>query len=207
MAYTNRQNTIRAARKLLGSEAKADREFRVFEKDGAWDFEMSSAAYYLAPENGMEGEETYAERVARNATLEAEHARNDAIDALARAGIDGPADVSIPDFVKRGVERFAAETTEAIPTAKSARTRKEKAGPKTSRKVVKAKSAKAGGPTAGDRLVERLCSKDGATHDELKQLVGWAQCMPYALACAAKAGAKIAKVREGRNVRYFGSLT
>ena len=55
------------------------------------------------------------------------------------------------------------------------------------------------------KLVDAICSKAGATHAELKAVVKWKSCLPYALKSCTTAKVKLRKEREGREVRYFGS--
>ena len=55
------------------------------------------------------------------------------------------------------------------------------------------------------RLVDAICSAKGATHGELKKLVGWKSCLPYAMKSVVQARVRLRKEREGREVRYFGT--
>src|SRR5262245_38175801 len=55
------------------------------------------------------------------------------------------------------------------------------------------------------KLVDAIKSKAGATNAELKKLIGWKSCLPYALKSVAQAKVKLRKEREGREVRYFGT--
>jgi pyrroline-5-carboxylate reductase len=57
----------------------------------------------------------------------------------------------------------------------------------------------------GAKLVDAICSKGGATHAELKKLVGWKSCLPYAMKSVAQAKIRLRKEREGREVRFFGT--
>jgi hypothetical protein len=80
-----------------------------------------------------------------------------------------------------------------------------------SRKQVKAKAGKDRRPdglvTGSDaaQLVDAICSKAGATHAELKKLVGWKSCLPYAMKSVAQAKVRLRREREGREVRFFGT--
>jgi hypothetical protein len=103
------------------------------------------------------------------------------------------------------------------------RTRITKGKAKTPRKVAKAKATKqakakkavkagkerrADGLVIGSdaaRLVDAICSKSGATHGELKKLVGWKSCLPYAMKSVVQAKVRLRKEREGREVRFFGT--
>jgi hypothetical protein len=55
------------------------------------------------------------------------------------------------------------------------------------------------------KLVDAICNAKGATHAELKKLVGWKSCLPYAMKSVAAAKVKLRKEREGREVRFFGT--
>jgi hypothetical protein len=55
------------------------------------------------------------------------------------------------------------------------------------------------------RLVDAICSKAGATHAELKKLVGWKSCLPYAMKSVVQAKVRLRKEPEGREVRFFGT--
>jgi hypothetical protein len=59
--------------------------------------------------------------------------------------------------------------------------------------------------SAAARLVDAICSKSGATHAELKKLVGWKSCLPYAMKSVVQAKVRLRKEREGREVRFFGT--
>jgi hypothetical protein len=80
-----------------------------------------------------------------------------------------------------------------------------------SRKQAKAKSGKERRPDGlvvgsdAARLVDAICSKGGATHAELKKLVGWNSCLPYAMKSVVQAKVRLRKEREGREVRFFGT--
>jgi hypothetical protein len=79
------------------------------------------------------------------------------------------------------------------------------------RKQAKAKTGKERRPDGlvigsdAARLVDAICAKSGATHAELKKLVGWKSCLPYAMKSAAQAKVRLRKEREGREVRFFGT--
>jgi hypothetical protein len=92
---------------------------------------------------------------------------------------------------------------------------KGKAKSKTPRKLAK-KAVKAGKErradglvvgSAGAKLVDAVCSKGGATHEELKALIKWRSCLPFMLKSAAQAKVRLRKEREegSREVRYYGS--
>ena len=55
------------------------------------------------------------------------------------------------------------------------------------------------------RLVDAICPKSGATHAELKKLVGWKSCLPYAMKSVVQAKVRLRKEREGREVRFYGT--
>jgi len=55
------------------------------------------------------------------------------------------------------------------------------------------------------RLVDAICSAKGATHSELRKLVGWKSCLPYAMKSVVQAKVRMRKEREGREVRFFGT--
>ena len=87
--------------------------------------------------------------------------------------------------------------------------RKVKAKP---RKQAKAKSGKVEvrpdglrKDSAGAKLVDAICSKTGATHAELRKLVGWKSCLPYAMKSVVQAKVKLRRQREGREIRFFGA--
>ena len=79
------------------------------------------------------------------------------------------------------------------------------------RKLTKAKSGKDRRPDGlvagsdGAKLVDAICSKAGATHSELKALIKWKSCLPFALKSAKQAKVRLRKAREGREVRYYGT--
>jgi hypothetical protein len=96
--------------------------------------------------------------------------------------------------------------------AKATKTRlKAKAAPKAkSKPKVKAeKGRRADGlltGSAGAKLVDAICSKAGATHAELRAVVKWKSCLPFAMKSAAQATIKLRKERqEDGQVRYFGT--
>jgi hypothetical protein len=80
-----------------------------------------------------------------------------------------------------------------------------------SKKQVKAKAGKERRPDGlvvgsdAAKLVDAICSQTGATHAELKKLVGWKSCLPYAMKSVVQAKVKLRKEREGREVRFFGT--
>jgi hypothetical protein len=80
-----------------------------------------------------------------------------------------------------------------------------------SRKQTKAKPGKERRPDGlvigsdGAKLVDAMCAKSGATHAELRKLIGWRSCLPFAMKSAAQAGVRLRKSREGREVHYFGT--
>jgi hypothetical protein len=92
------------------------------------------------------------------------------------------------------------------------RSKTKKAKSKT-RKQAKAKAGKERRPDGlvagsdGAKLVDAICSAKGATHAELKKLVGWKSCLPYAMKSVAAAKVKLRKERQGREVRYFGTAS
>ena len=86
---------------------------------------------------------------------------------------------------------------------------------KTKAKAKTRKQAKAAGKerrpdglvvgSDGAKLVDAICSKAGATHAELKALIKWKSCLPFALKSAKQAKVRLRKEREGREVRYYGT--
>jgi hypothetical protein len=80
-----------------------------------------------------------------------------------------------------------------------------------SRKQAKAKAGKDRRPDGlvigsdAARLVDAICAKSGATHAELRKLVGWKSCLPYAMKSVLAAKVRMRKQREGREVRFFGT--
>jgi len=83
---------------------------------------------------------------------------------------------------------------------------KTKAKSKT-RKQSKAKAGKERRPDGlvigsdGAKLVDAICSKAGATHSELKALIKWKSCLPFALKSAKQAKVRLRKERQGKEVR------
>ena len=61
--------------------------------------------------------------------------------------------------------------------------------------------------SAGALLVDTVCRKQGATHAELCEAVGWKQCLPFLIQSAKQAKVTLRKEREGREVRYFGTAS
>jgi len=57
----------------------------------------------------------------------------------------------------------------------------------------------------GAKLVDAICAKSGATHAELKALIKWKSCLPFAMKSAKQAGIRLRKEREGKEVRYYGT--
>jgi hypothetical protein len=94
-------------------------------------------------------------------------------------------------------------------------TRDSKAKRKVKSKTRKQTKAKAAGKerrpdglvvgSDAARLVDAICAKSGASHAELKKLVGWKSCLPYAMKSVVQAKVKLRKEREGREVRFFGT--
>src|SRR5262245_49077190 len=61
--------------------------------------------------------------------------------------------------------------------------------------------------SAGGILVDTVCRKQGATHAELVEALGWpgGQCLPYLIRVCQKAGVRLKKERKpGEAMRYFG---
>jgi hypothetical protein len=87
--------------------------------------------------------------------------------------------------------------------------RKVKAKPR--KQAAKAKAGKDRRPDGlvvgsdAAKLVDAICNAKGATHAELKKLVGWKSCLPYAMKSVVQAKVKLRKEREGREVRFFGT--
>jgi hypothetical protein len=95
------------------------------------------------------------------------------------------------------------------------RSKAKKPKSKNTRKAKAAKPASKGGSKErrGDglvvgsdaaRLVDAICAKSGATHAELKKLVGWKSCLPYAMKSVVQAKVRLRKEREGGEVRFYG---
>ena len=61
--------------------------------------------------------------------------------------------------------------------------------------------------SAGAQLVDAICSAKGATHAEMKKLVNWKSCLPFAMKSVVQAGVRLRKEREGKEVRFFGTAT
>jgi len=86
--------------------------------------------------------------------------------------------------------------------------RKAKAKPRKQTKAKAGKERRPDGLVVGSdaaKLVDAICSQSGATHAELKKLVGWKSCLPYAMKSVVQAKVKLRKEREGREVRFFGT--
>jgi hypothetical protein len=115
--YSNRQNATAAARAKLGKTAKRDVDFLIAETpEGRWTWSAKSVAA-LTEEIAVArtaGDFDRAEalgearRVAEVDADEAAIERDEAINDLARAGVEGPADVSvdkeIPAFLRRSLD-------------------------------------------------------------------------------------------------------
>ena len=88
--------------------------------------------------------------------------------------------------------------------------RKVKAKPRKQAKAKAGKDRRPDGLVVGSdaaRLVDAICAKSGATHAELKKLIGWKSCLPYAMKSVVQAKVRLRKEREGREVRFFGAAT
>jgi predicted house-cleaning NTP pyrophosphatase (Maf/HAM1 superfamily) len=88
------------------------------------------------------------------------------------------------------------------------RSKTKKAKSKTRKKAKAGKERRPDGLVVGSdaaKLVDAICSAKGATHAELKKLVGWKSCLPYAMKSVVQAKVRLRKEREGREVRFFGS--
>jgi len=86
--------------------------------------------------------------------------------------------------------------------------RKVKSKPRKQAKAKAGKDRRPDGLVVGSdaaRLVDAICSKSGATHAELRKLIGWKSCLPYAMKSVAQAKVRLRKEREGREVRFFGT--
>ena len=86
--------------------------------------------------------------------------------------------------------------------------RKVKSKPRKQAKAKAGKERRLDGLLVGSdaaKLVDAICNAKGATHAELKKLVGWKSCLPYAMKSVVQAKVKLRREREGREVRFFGS--
>jgi hypothetical protein len=86
--------------------------------------------------------------------------------------------------------------------------RKVKSKPRKQTKAKAGKERRPDGLVVGSdaaKLVDAICSAKGATHAELKKLVGWKSCLPYAMKSVVQAKVRLRKEREGREVRFFGT--
>jgi hypothetical protein len=87
--------------------------------------------------------------------------------------------------------------------------RKVKSKPRKQTKAAKAgKERRPDGLVVGSdaaRLVDAICSQSGATHAELRKLVGWKSCLPYAMKSVVQAKVKLRRERQGREIRFFGT--
>src|SRR5262245_45986768 len=86
--------------------------------------------------------------------------------------------------------------------------RKVKAKPRKQAKAKTGKDRRPDGLVVGSdaaTLVGEVCNAKGATHAELKKLVGWKSCLPYAMKSVVQAKVKLRKEREGREIRFFGT--
>ncbi len=54
-------------------------------------------------------------------------------------------------------------------------------------------------------LADTVCRKAGATHKELCEAVGWAQCLPMMKKAVERAGIKLRSEKDGVETRYFGT--
>jgi hypothetical protein len=60
--------------------------------------------------------------------------------------------------------------------------------------------------SAGAKLVDFVCRKQGANNEELCAMIGWKQCLPFLKKSCAQAGVKLRTERvEGERTRYFGT--
>ena len=101
-----------------------------------------------------------------------------------------------------------------VTAAKKPARRKAKPALKSKKSVKTAKRAKAEVKlrpdglrvgSAGGLLVDTVCRKQGATHAELCEIVGWKQCLPFVIKSCKQAGVKLRKERKpGEAMRYFG---
>ena len=85
---------------------------------------------------------------------------------------------------------------------------KQKVKAKTRKQAKAGKERRPDGLVVGSdaaKLVDAICSQSGATHAELKKLVGWKSCLPYAMKSVVQAKVRLRKEREGREVRFFGT--
>lgn len=125
----------------------------------------------------------------------------------------------------RKAEAFAADAKQESETMRSSTATKTKTTRKTrtattSRKTKSAKSkAMSNARTAADnlrpdglrkgsaggKLVDMVCRKQGATNEELCKAVGWKQCLPMLRKSCDQAKVKLTTERpEGELTRYYG---
>lgn len=105
---------------------------------------------------------------------------------------------------------LAAEQPKKVATAAKAKPQaKPKPAPKAAAK--KAKPVTALRPdglregSAGAKLVDFVCRKQGATNSELCEMIGWKQCLPFLRKSCDQAGVKLKTEKvEGQRTRYYG---
>ena len=106
---------------------------------------------------------------------------------------------------------LAAEQQKKVAAAAKAKPQaKPKPAPKAAAK--KAKPVTALRPdglregSAGAKLVDFVCRKQGATNAELCEFIGWKQCLPFLRKSCDQAGVKLrVEKKEGELARYFGT--
>ena len=61
--------------------------------------------------------------------------------------------------------------------------------------------------SAGARLVDFVCRKQGATNAELCEMICWKQCLPFLRKSCDQAGVKLRTEKsEGERTRYYGTV-
>ena len=118
--------------------------------------------------------------------------------------------LDIPDSLKveNRVPLTPAQQKKLEQVARKAKA-KPKPAPKPSAK--KAKPVTALRPdglregSAGAKLVDFVCRKEGATNEELCEMIGWKQCLPFLKKSCEQAGVKLKTEKEpGERTRYYG---
>jgi hypothetical protein len=117
-----------------------------------------------------------------------------------------PANSEPPTKAKRtrNVAAKKASKSKKVTTKKNVKA----ATPKKGDEAVKLRPDGLREGSAGGLLVDTVCRKQGATHAELVEALGWpgGQCLPYLMKVVKQAGVKLRKQKEaGQPMRYFGA--
>jgi hypothetical protein len=186
--FSNRSNAIAAARKVYGKTAQPNAEFSLSEGvDGRWAFFRVSPEAELAS-FAEQDDDTDVPFDAEAAVSEQEaitDAREAAIDELARAGVDGPADVALPPLGGT-LASIGAVLTE------------KEAAPK----VRGGKGRELRGKLVGIR--EILLREGGCARSDILEFTGWTACSVQAQAKAC--GLDLRQEKIDGKYRYFGSV-